>query len=551
MDIDKRSVAAIRQAAAAVPLLKGVSPRTLEAILPLFSVHTFDMIGESIIRAGLLPTHLFILVYGRVDVVLQTGQHVATVPAVAADKEANYPFFGEMGLIAKREAGADVRCASKPVKMLGVARAKFVNFVRLVPDFETRVQAIVDARNRLNAARKEALRLGSAETHARDLVERASPDKECAMRVEALQELTRLTGDLTDAWTQQAIWRRTCAVVTSCAQAEQPEVLRRQALWVAVNASTNGSEVRQAMWADDSNGGIRETLLSALPEVQPDELRVLSLWAMTNIANEPPNKELMWKDRTGTRALILGCASVGQSHGVRVQAMRLLACLASLSHAADTYMQHAWRDVRDVLVAGAECQDQDGQLVRAEAHRALQLLPHTVRDEPNRSSEHVSSTGLDDVSEDGSDISSGLDEGVPSLSDQEMEERHAMANSWGAAGGSPGPSPSLLRRLLIDAPSSFLNRAAEASSSFLSRAAESTSSSFPRRGVTKPSSSARVLPLADVEKPAHSILKHSVLHTADLSSTVRVLPLASIDRPPSRSADLSTSGDVHFDRFER
>ena len=67
MRIDKRSVAAIRQAAAAVPLLKGVSPRTLEAILPLFSVHTFDMIGESIIRAGLLPTHLFILVYGRVD----------------------------------------------------------------------------------------------------------------------------------------------------------------------------------------------------------------------------------------------------------------------------------------------------------------------------------------------------------------------------------------------------------------------------------------------------------------------------------------------------
>ena len=526
MDVDNHNVAAIRRAAGAVPLLRGITEKTLEAILPLLSVHTFETLGETIISAGVLPTHLFILVHGRVDIVLKSGQLIATVPAIAADKEANHPFFGEMGLIAKKEAGADVRCASKPVKMLGVARAKFVNFVRLVPDFERRVQAITDTRNRLNKERQEALRLGSAETEARELVERASPDKACAVRAEALQGLSRLTGDLTDAWTQQAIWRRTSGVVTSGAEAEQPEVLRRQALWVAVSASTNSSEVRQAMWANASNGGIRETLLSALPEVQPDEVRMLSLWAMTNIANEPTEKELMWKDRAGARALILDCASDGQSHSVRVQATRLLACLTSLCHAEDSHEQqqsssraaaaaaerHAWRAVRDVLVAGAECQDKDGQFVRAEAQRTLQLLPPTVRDEPAQPL-----TGLDeDGSEDGSGISSGGGGGLPSLSDQEMEERHAMTHGWGAAGESPGPSPSLLRRLLIDAPSSFLNRAAGASSSFLSRAAETTSSFPGRRGA---SSSSRVSPaphnrarrpslaLADVDKPSHSILK--------------------------------------------
>ena len=527
MDVDNHNVAAIRRAAGAVPLLRGITEKTLEAILPLLSVHTFETLGETIISAGVLPTHLFILVHGRVDIVLKSGQLIATVPAIAADKEANHPFFGEMGLIAKKEAGADVRCASKPVKMLGVARAKFVNFVRLVPDFESRVKAIADTRNRLNKERQEALRLGSAETEARELVERASPDKACAVRAEALQGLSRLTGDLTDAWTQQAIWRRTSGVVTSGAEAEQPEVLRRQALWVAVSASTNSSEVRQAMWANASNGGIRETLLSALPEVQPDEVRMLSLWAMTNIANEPTEKELMWKDRAGARALILDCASDGQSHSVRVQATRLLACLTSLCHSEDSHEQqqssssaaaaaaaerHAWRAVRDVLVAGAECQDKDGQFVRAEAQRTLQLLPPTVRDEPAQPL-----TGLDeDGSEDGSGISSGGGGGLPSLSDQEMEERHAMEHGWGAAGESPGPSPSLLRRLLIDAPSSFLNRAAGASSSFLSRAAETTSSFPGRRGA---SSSSRVSPaphnrarrpslaLADVDKPSHSILK--------------------------------------------
>ena len=129
-----------------MPLLAGTSEDTIESLLPLMDTIDIDTAGFELIKEGTLPTHFYILVEGDVEIVVKSGRtRVAKLSGQNKNAASSYPFFGEIGMLAKAAAVAAVKtvCACT---LLGVSRANFPAFLELVPDLTQRITAIGDLR---------------------------------------------------------------------------------------------------------------------------------------------------------------------------------------------------------------------------------------------------------------------------------------------------------------------------------------------------------------------------------------------------------------------
>ena len=161
---------------------------------------------------------------------------------------------------------------------------------------------------------------------------------------------------------KQEIWHDFRSVIVAGAMDSEAEGVRRQALWCVVNlclsgAETDGGDDRESLWLDDAKDGAREIMQRSARQGQPEDLRLLAVWGLTNLAGQPGHRRSMWLDEA-TRDALLCCAEAGQPDLVRMQALRTLISLA-IDDANRHGLSELWADRHDgtrfraVLVAAA------------------------------------------------------------------------------------------------------------------------------------------------------------------------------------------------------
>ena len=157
-------------------VFRGLTPRTLHAIAPLFEIR--ELIGgKSVFEEGDAGDAFFILVSGTV--VVRKGEIVlATLKAeegvttkLTKELDAN-PFFGEMAILDAATRSASVHTA-EPCKLL-LIRAdygeerngdRFRDFLHLVPDFKARLREIKKVR-RQQTSLQEMMKVADAGARA-------------------------------------------------------------------------------------------------------------------------------------------------------------------------------------------------------------------------------------------------------------------------------------------------------------------------------------------------------------------------------------------------
>ena len=134
---------------------------------------------------------------------------------------------------------------------------------------------------------------------------------------------------------QHWIWQECRSAIVAGARENENEGVRRQALWCVVNLSlavaetgVDGDMDVESLWLDDAEDGAREIMQRSARPGQPEDLRLLAMWGLTNLAGNPDHRRSMWDDEA-TRAALLCCAEAGQPDLVRMQALRTLLSLAT------------------------------------------------------------------------------------------------------------------------------------------------------------------------------------------------------------------------------
>ena len=164
----------VEQVLQGLTVFRGLSPRTLHAIAPLFEIREI-IGGKSVFEEGEAGDAFFILVSGAVSV-RKGGLLLATLKAeettmLTKELDAN-PFFGEMAILDTAPRMASVHTA-EPCKLL-LLRAdygeerngdRFRDFLHLVPDFKARLREIKKVR-RQQTSLQEIMKVADAGARA-------------------------------------------------------------------------------------------------------------------------------------------------------------------------------------------------------------------------------------------------------------------------------------------------------------------------------------------------------------------------------------------------
>ena len=160
------------------------------------------------------------------------------------------------------------------------------------------------------------------------------------------------------------IWTEARTVIVAAGAASESEGLRRQALWCLVNLCSQDTMPGEATfkqeldamkfrdaavkqkrlaeetadsrpddgigsaWWDDAADGARAIMRLSAGAQQPQELRMLAVLALTNLADQPSHRRSIWEDEE-LRAALLDCADSSESELLRLQAMRTMLSLAN------------------------------------------------------------------------------------------------------------------------------------------------------------------------------------------------------------------------------
>lgn len=153
-------------------VFRGLPPRTLHAIAPLFEIR--ELIGgKSVFEEGDAGDAFFILVSGAVavrkgDLVLATLKAEETRTKLTKELDFDNPFFGEMAILDAAPRMASVR-TTEPCKLL-LLRAdygeerngdRFRDFLHLVPDFKARLRETKKTRRQQASLQEKATDAGA------------------------------------------------------------------------------------------------------------------------------------------------------------------------------------------------------------------------------------------------------------------------------------------------------------------------------------------------------------------------------------------------------
>lgn len=165
----------IRKLLPCVPALGTLDPATIEHVLPLFKCSDYAP-GDDIIREGDMPTSFHILAEGSVEVVKEAPhgwKRLAYMNSQAPEIHDCYPYFGEMGFLYHEACIATV-CATKPVRTVSIPRVCFEHFIHFIGDFEERLQAVAQARSKVNATLLQQSQKAVSEAELMDMVKGAT-----------------------------------------------------------------------------------------------------------------------------------------------------------------------------------------------------------------------------------------------------------------------------------------------------------------------------------------------------------------------------------------
>lgn len=132
------------EALATIPLFAGSSPATLAALAAHFVSESVPA-GRLLIRQGTPGSHFWIIVRGRVSIVLNTPDKGPRKAASLGDGD----FFGEMSLLDGNLTSADVT-ADQPTSLLCLEKTAFHRLTQSEPQLLERLQAAAAARRQAN-----------------------------------------------------------------------------------------------------------------------------------------------------------------------------------------------------------------------------------------------------------------------------------------------------------------------------------------------------------------------------------------------------------------
>jgi len=136
-------------------LFKGLPPKVVRAITPLFTLEEHSTSNSSVFEEGDAGDKFYILLHGQVAVV-KGDLTLAVLDSHAQDVHDGHPFFGEMALLDGAPRMAAIRTRT-PCKMLVLSKPQFAKFLQLVSDFKHRLRRTKELRKKqseLNVASK-------------------------------------------------------------------------------------------------------------------------------------------------------------------------------------------------------------------------------------------------------------------------------------------------------------------------------------------------------------------------------------------------------------